>query len=148
MRIAFLLAVLMVSLFYTYTAFADLGFLSRTGRLGPGFFPRIIGIALVACCLASLWPDFRKMQTDEVQSSYWQTLFLIVALTGGFVLSLTILGGPLAMALFLMVTLSYLNRGRHGLNLAVAVLMPASIYFLFDVWLNASMPEGILPLPI
>ena len=51
MRIAFLVAVLAGAVFYTYVAFADLGFMTRTGRLGPGFFPRIIGLAMVAIAI-------------------------------------------------------------------------------------------------
>ena len=52
------------------------------------------------------------------------------------------------MAVFLLVTLSILNRGHMSQNVSIAVLLPAGIYFLFDVWLNAAMPEGVLHLPI
>ncbi len=40
-----------------------------------------------------------------------------------------------------------LNRGHLVQEVAIAVLLPLGIYFLFDVWLNASM-EGRLPLLI
>ncbi len=50
--------------------------------------------------------------------------------------------------MFLLVTLSILNRGHLLQNVAIAVALPAAIYFLFDAWLNAAMPEGVLPLPI
>jgi hypothetical protein len=29
----------------------------------------------------------------------------------------------------------------------MAVLLPAGLYLLFRVWLNAAMPSGMLPLP-
>ena len=44
MRIGFLLVLLAGSVFYSYVAFADLSFMTRTGRLGPGFFPRLVGM--------------------------------------------------------------------------------------------------------
>ena len=43
MRLAFTAAILCLAVLYTYWAFADLSFLSSAGRLGPGFFPRIVG---------------------------------------------------------------------------------------------------------
>ena len=144
MRTLFLLALLAASLFYTYVAFSDLSFLSRTGRLGPGFFPRLLGIGLVVTCAASLAIDLRRERAGGFRSDYWPELGLVVALSGLLVLSLNLFGGTLASALFLLVTLSFLNRGRHLTNLAVAVLVPAAIYVLFKLILNASMPRGSL----
>ena len=48
------------------------------------------------------------------------------------------------MVAFLLATLTVLNRGRHVQNLAVAVLLPTAIYLLFDVWLNAAIPRGMI----
>lgn len=148
MRVAVLLAILAASVLYTYAAFADLAFLSVAGRLGPGFFPRLIGIALIVCCLATLVPDLRRRRSDDVASDHWVEVCLVLGLTGGLVLSLTVLGGVVATVVFLLVALSLLNPGHLPLNVAVAVLLPLGIYLLFDVWLNAAMPEGLLPLPL
>lgn len=148
MRVVFLLAVLLASVFYTYMAFADLDFLSRTGRLGPGFFPRLIGVVLIASCLYSLVHDARRLRHDDTASPYWPIVGAVALLSGLLVLLFSFLGGTVAMAVFLLVALSLLNRGRLVQNVAIALLLPAAIYFLFDVWLNASMPEGSLPLPI
>lgn len=148
MRVMFLLALLAASLFYSYVAFVELAFLSSSGRLGPGFFPRLIGTALVAFCMICLATDIRRMRSDDTRSAYWPTILVIAGLSAGMIWLFTLIGGPLAMVVFLLVTLSVLNRGHVVQNVAVAVLLPAGIYFLFDVWLNASMPEGRLPLPI
>ncbi len=148
MRVVFLLALLAASLFYSYVAFAELSFLSSSGRLGPGFFPRLIGGALVLFCLICLVEDIRRMRRDDVRSDYWLTIVFIALLSAGMIWLFTLVGGPLAMVIFLLATLSVLNRGHVVQNVAIAVLLPLGIYFLFDVWLNASMPEGRLPLPI
>jgi hypothetical protein len=144
MRVAFLLALLAASLFYGWIAFTQLDFLGVTGRLGPGFFPRIIATALVAVCLLSLPADLARMREDDVRSAWWPTVSVVAALSAGMIVLFTLIGGTLAMAVFLLAALSYLNRGRHVVNLAVAALMPLAVYFLFDAWLNASMPEGRL----
>ena len=148
MRVGFLLAVLAGSVFYSYIAFAELAFLGTTGRLGPGFFPRIVGVILIATCLLGLAPDIRRTRADDMRSAFWTSVLVIAALSAGMIWLFTLVGGTLAMGLFLLAALSILNRGRIVQNLAIAVLLPLGVYFLFDVWLNASMPEGHLPLPI
>ena len=148
MRVGFLLALLAVSAFYTYVAFAELDFLSVSGRLGPGFFPRLIGCGLIVLCLLSLPQDIARSRSDETDTAFWPTLLVIAVLSGGMIGLFALVGGTVAMAVFLLATLTFLNRGRIGQNVAIAVLLPLGIHFLFDVWLNASMPEGRLPLPI
>jgi putative tricarboxylic transport membrane protein len=146
MRLAFTAAILCLALLYTYWAFADLSFLSSTGRLGPGFFPRIIGVALIVGCLLTLAGDLRKREAGAI-SSYWRTTLVVAALSGAFILVLNVLGGPLGMVVYMLVTLSVLNRGKVLQNVAVSIALPFALFLLFDVWLNASMPPGILGLP-
>lgn len=148
MRVGFLLALLAGAVFYSYFAFAELVFLSTTGRLGPGFFPRIVGVGLIAVCLLGLPQDIARMRSDNMRSAFWPPVLVVAALSAGMIWLFTLVGGTLAMAVFLLAALSVLNRGRILQNVTIAVLLPTGVYFLFDVWLNASMPEGILPLPI
>jgi putative tricarboxylic transport membrane protein len=148
MRAAFLVAILCVALFYSYHAFTNLAFLSMTGRLGPGFFPRIIGVGLVLACIYALALDWRERVSGDASSHYWPTVLAIAGLSGLFVASLNILGGPLAMFVFLLLCLSLLNRGHPVQNVLISAIFPAAVYLLFRVWLNASMPRGIVPLPL
>ena len=90
---------------YTYWAFADLSFLSSTGRLGPGFFPRIVGLLLIVACVLTLAGDLKKRHGDGGLSSFWRITVVVAALSGAFVLLLEILGGPLAMVVYLLATL-------------------------------------------
>jgi hypothetical protein len=143
MRKAFTILILALSAFYTYAAFANLSFLSSTGRLGPGFFPRIIGILLIAACLAELVREARSGSEPPRPSQHVQDMVVVAVLTGLFVMVLNILGGYLAMIAFLLASLAYLNRGRPVQNVAIALLLPTAIWLMFDVWLNASLPEGM-----
>jgi putative tricarboxylic transport membrane protein len=146
MRLAFTAAILALALFYTYWAFAELSFWSSAGRLGPGFFPRIIGVALIAVCVLTLAGDLRKHEGTAV-SSYWRITLVVAGLSGAFVLVLNLLGGPLAMVVYMLATLSVLNRGKTVQNVAVSIGFPLALFLLFDVWLRASMPPGVLGLP-
>ena len=144
MRAGFTALILALSAFYTYAAFAELTFLSSTGRLGPGFFPRVIGIGLIGACLAELAVERFRRSEPPRPSEYAGTVVLLAVFTAIFVLALNIIGGFLAMVAFMLATLMFLNRGRPVQNVALALVLPSAIYLLFDVWLNASVPRGIL----
>jgi putative tricarboxylic transport membrane protein len=150
MKAAFLVAVLGAALLYTYTAFVELTFLTMTGRLGPGFFPRVIGVLLVVACLYNLFVLARPSgpEAGEREGGDWRITAAVVALSAGFIALLEVLGGLVAMVLFLFAALSVLNRGRLAQNLIISVLLPAGVHLLFVVWLKASMPTGLIPLPI
>lgn len=143
MRAAFLGALLALAAGYTWLAFSELEYLSSAGRLGPGFFPRLIGVALVALLAASLWRDLR---IGEALSAHWRTTLGIAALSGGFVAALEVLGGLASMIAFLAAALAFLNRGRPVQNAILAIALPVLVYLLFRVWLNAALPRGMLPL--
>ena len=145
MRAGFLGALLVLAGGYTYGAFADLSYLSSAGRLGPGFFPRIIGASLTALCAYSLYADRRI--ASEPLSEFWRTLAAVVGLSAAFVLALELIGGLLSMIAFMAAALAFLNRGRPLQNALLALALPIGIYVLFKVWLNAAMPRGMLPLP-
>ena len=132
---------------YTYWAFADLSFLSSTGRLGPGFFPRIVGLILIAVCVLTLAGDLKRRRGEGGLSSFWAITVVVAALSGAFILLLEILGGPLAMVAYMLATLSVLNPGRTVQNVAISLGFPVALFLLFDRWLNASMPPDALGLP-
>jgi hypothetical protein len=147
LRAGFLLAILFLAGFYTYVAFAELNYLSSTGRLGPGFMPRIIGVSLMAMCVLSLYADLKHDVVAEALSPAWRAAAVLALLSGVFVALLELIGGLLSMMVFMAAALWVLNRGRHLQNVLVAVLLPVITYVVFVVWLKASLPRGLLPLP-
>jgi hypothetical protein len=144
MRIAFTLVILFASAIYTYAAFTDLNFLSSTGRLGPGFFPRIIGGGLICFCVLDLAIEFFRPREPVAGSEHTRTVIVVATLSALFVAALGVIGGYLAMFAFIFAVLMILNRARPVQNGVIALLLPSAIYLLFDVWLNASVPRGIL----
>lgn len=147
MRAAFLLGALLLAAGYSYVALADLPYLSSAGRLGPGFFPRIIGAALVLLCAWSLAVELRRPSREPL-SRHWRTTVAVAALSAALVAGLEVLGGVLAMVAFMAAALFTLNRGRALQNVLVALLLPLALYLIFRVWLNASLPRGLLGLPL
>lgn len=146
MKTVFLVALLLLSVFYAVLAFTGLNFLSPTGRIAPGFFPQIIGTLLVALTLYSTIIAFRRRQSDEPVASDWQDAAGVVAMVVVLILASHWLGALPGMVLFMLLALSVLNRGQHVTNVLVGVLLPVGLFALFRYSLNASMPPGTLGL--
>lgn len=148
MRLGFLLVVLGAAIFYTYLAFVDLSFMTRTGRLGPGFFPRIVGLAAIVFILWSFIDALRDGQGAGAAGpgARWSDAWLLIALAVGYAVLLRLFGGFPATVIYLAVGLTILNRGQHKLNGVLALAIPAGVYLLFDQVLNANMPPAIFAL--
>lgn len=147
MRIVFFVVLLAAAIYYTYVAFADLNFLTRTGRPGPGFFPRSIGILSIGFILWSLITELRSTNRERTDPARWRDVVLLMGLCLGYVVMLRLFGGFVATVLFLGVTLMILNRGRLRQNAMLAILIPGGVYLLFDRVLNANMPPALFELP-
>lgn len=144
MRLAFNLAVLAGAIFYTWIAFTDLALLTPNGRLGPGFFPRVIGVLLIVTLVYAFLADRRHGLTSDEPSSYIGDVTVFAIFGVGFVAAMHFLGGPVGMVLYMLIALSYFNRGKHVQNVVLSLLLPAAVFLMFDTWLNASLPEARL----
>ncbi|MGP4014844.1 tripartite tricarboxylate transporter TctB family protein [Saccharopolyspora sp. 5N708] len=141
-----LLVVVMVG--YTLMAM-EMQWRTAAGRIGPGFFPRIIGFSTIALCVVAAVRSLRPGEEDDgagaTSGRHPQALLVFVGAGVVFVLALLPLGAIAASGIFLLATLSLLDRGHPIRNIAVAVLLPVGLYLLFQVALNAGLPSGILP---
>lgn len=148
MRLAFTLALLAAAVFYTWVAFTELDLLTANGRLGPGFFPRVIGVGLIVTILYTLFADRRAGLTGDSATPNARDIVVFAALSFGFVALLDLVGGLIAMVVYMLVALTIFNPGRHRTNVLLSLLLPAAMFLMFDTWLNASLPEGRIPLPL
>jgi putative tricarboxylic transport membrane protein len=156
MRIVFLVALLGGAVFYSYVAFIDLSFFNQRGRPGAGFFPRIVGVAMVVLVLWAMVDALRDRRAAAANGfhdglgdtgSGWQDAAKLVLLALTYAVLLRIFGGFVSTIIYLGLALSVLNPGRHLQNALVAVIMPIVVYLLFDRLLNASMPPALIDLP-
>ena len=154
-RTVFFGIVLIVMVGYTEMAF-EMEWRTQAGRIGPGFFPQIIGVLGLLVTLGALVNSLRPDVTaDEVSledevgegdlGRHPVPLVLTVALSAVFLFTLTSLGAIVSAAIFMIGLLSFLNRGRWVANIVLSVLVPLGMYLLFQTALNAGLPEGILP---
>lgn len=147
MRLAFLFVVLAGAVFYSYIAFIDLSFLSRTGRLGPGFFPRIVGVAAVVMTIWVIVDALKDQRPAEGDASSWGDVVKLMALAVTYAVLLRLFGGFVATVIYLALTLTLLNRGKHLQNAILSIVFPAAVFLLFDQLLNANMPPALFALP-
>lgn len=154
-KTVFLAVMLVVLVIYTEMAW-ELDWRAQAGQIGPGFFPRIVGVGGMAITLWALASAIRSPQADEVVAledeigdadlgKHPRLLAIMVLAAGVFAATLISLGAIISSAVFLAVMLSLLNRGHHLANAAVAIGIPLVMYLLLQTLLNAGLPEGILP---
>jgi hypothetical protein len=170
---AFLCVLAMILAAYTVLAFG-MEWRAPAGRLGAGFFPRVIGVlGVVLCCVAaarSLRPPAPRSdlahvrrsantaEGDEAQGEEapggearggrhpW-TLLATVAGMAVFLFLLVPLGAFLTSGLVMFALLELLGRGHLARNATISVLTPVILYVIFEVLLDAGLPLGPLPLP-
>lgn len=154
-RTAFFGVLLVVLVVYTEMAF-ELEWTTAAGRIGPGFFPRIVGLLGFVICLGALVNSLRPgvgddedLLEDEVGEGDLgrHPVPLLLAVVAGAVLLFTFLslGAIVAGTLFMFGMLAFLNPGRWLFNAVLSVAIPLGLYLLFQTALNAGLPEGILP---
>jgi putative tricarboxylic transport membrane protein len=154
-RTVFFGVLLVVLVGYTEMAF-ELEWSTAAGRIGPGFFPRIIGILGSLICtwavLDSLRPgvgDDEVALEDEVGEGdlgrHPVPLLLAVVASGVLLVTFVSLGAIIAGAVFMFGMLAFLNPRRWVLNAVLSVAIPLGLYLLFQTTLNAGLPEGLLP---
>jgi hypothetical protein len=129
---------------------------TAAGRIGPGFFPRIIGGIGVVLTLVALVGSLRRAdpatgaEADAGAAGLGRhpwTMVIVVGASAALAAAYTVLGAIVAGALFLLGCLWLLNREHPVLNAALGVGLATGLYLLFETLLNAGLPAGVLPLP-
>ncbi|WP_081694710.1 tripartite tricarboxylate transporter TctB family protein [Halomonas huangheensis] len=82
---------------------------------------------------------------DEVPNEkYPRDVLWAVALLILFIGFLKPLGAIVSMVLFMLILLWKFNPHQTRFNILYSALFPLGIYLLFEVWLRAGLPDGIL----
>ncbi|MBO0680683.1 tripartite tricarboxylate transporter TctB family protein [Mycolicibacterium sp. S2-37] len=158
-KLAFLGVILLAFAFYTEQAMG-MEWRTQAGRIGPGFFPRILGgvamsvtvLALVTEILAK--PKEKKVDAVEAAEEAAEpdlgrhpiALAAFVIAAAVFAGLFGILGAALAGILFLGATLWFLDPEHRIRSVIIAVGVPVLLYIAFQTGLNVGLPQGILPI--
>jgi putative tricarboxylic transport membrane protein len=144
------LIILVIAVFYLFKTTKLAVWKGKT--LGPGFFPLLLGIALVALTIlllvkATLAPKDPSRSLPErffpSRSGLLKLLYLIGALVV-YALTLHPLGYLLSTLLFLCVLFLAWDPKRPGFAIAVAVGTVLFSYVFFDLLLKVPLPKGLL----
>jgi len=117
----------------------DYGF-GTAGRMGPGYFPRVISGLLIVVALVSL---LRSMQRDggPIGPVNWKGLLLVTASVCLFGMLLTGAGLPLALTVLLLVSaLASENFALSVRSLAALLALVAVCTLVFVKGLGVPMP--------
>ncbi|WP_006243487.1 tripartite tricarboxylate transporter TctB family protein [Mycolicibacterium tusciae] len=158
-KLAFLGVLLLVFAVYTEMAMG-MEWRTQAGRIGPGFFPRILGFTTMAVTVLAGVREIVSRRTEKPVSQAEAAdeiaepdlgrhpialLGFIVAATL-FVALFGILGAVVAGILFLGATLWFLDPEHHIRAVIIAIAIPVLLYLAFQTGLNVGLPQGILPL--
>ena len=164
-RLLFLLVLTVVAIGYTVMAF-DMEWRIRNGQIGPGFFPRIVGVLMVIGLLVEIARVLRggvgssssasTADADEeaelgIEGDGRTDARITALVIGAMWLCYMVfepLGALLASILFLALVLSMINRGNHRQNALVSILVPVGLYLLFEVLLDSGLPPGLVLPPL
>ncbi len=155
MRLWFSIGTLVFAVAFTGYGLYSLALYDFNGRPGPGFFPLLIGAGLVLSTSVNVVKDAKawlaNRQVAQVEAKaiekgtfYRQDTLVIAGLIAALILLLNGLGAILAMVLFMLGFLFYFNPGKWSQNFIYAIGFPLAVYTLFDVWLQAGLPGGLL----
>ncbi len=120
--------------------------------LGPKAFPAMIGIGLLLSGLLLAFETWqkprRRAKPAPTQATHRHALILtgMAAWTAVYYTAFEPVGYVLATAVYLFGLLAYFNRGRHLLNLTVALGFTACAYAVFVRFLGVMMPGGLFAL--
>jgi len=157
-RLLFLSAITVLAGAYTVMAFG-MDWRVERGQIGPGFFPRIVGVAmLIGLSLAIVRalrggqaaeaPVDEEGQPEEAGSGEGGTDSRAVLATVACMVLLYFvfepLGALVASVLFLGGVLTFVNRRRHLQNAILGVVVPLVLYVMFEVLLDTGLPEGLV----
>ena len=144
MRLFFYLLILVVAIVYTQSAFVDHTFMTHRGRMGPGFFPRILGVSIIVIMLLVILIDAKKGTLfSGPQQSQYKDAAVLIGLALSFGVLLMLFGYVVAIPAFIGSALFYFNRGQYLINIIVIIAVPVIIHFLFGSVLNAALPRGM-----
>lgn len=159
-KLAFLGIILLLFAFYTEQAMG-MEWRTAAGRIGPGFFPRILGGVAIAVTVLAIATELlakpkEKKQVDAVEAAeeaaepdlgrHPITLAAFVVAAAVFVGLFGVLGAALSGILFLAATLWFLDPEHRIRSMAIAVAVPVLLYLAFQTGLNVGLPQGILPI--
>ena len=118
-----------------------------TNDVGSGFFPKVIGIAMIALSLFRLVLALKEKNSEKKESKDdlaggLETILLI----GAYCFLLDILGFIISTAIYLffqILVLTPKEKRNWLVTILISVIAPFAIYALFVYAINTPLPKGL-----
>lgn len=145
MRFVFSLVFLTFSLLYTGYGIYSLDLVDSLGRLGPGFFPTMVGALLVITTAINGVGEYRQRHRESAQpGAHGRDVAVTAGLITLFLVLLPVLGSVLTILVFSGIYLYRFNKGQVVFNALYAVVFSVAVFALFEIVLQAGLPRGVL----
>lgn len=112
---------------------------------GPGFFPFILGVLLIAVSSVSLVTAGTAERPEAVEKTDPKSVIYIVIALLGFRLCLPVLGFSSTTFLLFVLMLKVLGKRTWGITILYSCLFTGACLILFIKCLGVQFPRGILP---
>ncbi len=158
-KVCFLGALLVMFVVYTEIAFG-MEWRTEAGRIGAGFFPRIVGVLALVTIVGALYRELRRPLSEppdaesegpglaETRPRRHPIAVVLMTLAGALASYWFILLGAIATGCLFLLGVLWFMDPHHRVRAAVlAVTVPVGMYLVFQTGLNAGLPVGILPMP-
>ncbi|MEK3937163.1 tripartite tricarboxylate transporter TctB family protein [Sporosarcina sp. FSL W7-1349] len=120
--------------------------LSSTTSVSPGFFPTILGVALIILCIISFIQTKAKKEVEQITFPNFKLILLTIGLTMIFFISWYSIGYFYILNFIFLLTLFTLyspkekRNKRHLFNKAsIALGVTLVVYLLFDVIISINL---------
>lgn len=136
-------------LFCTGSIRLGLGTISEPG---PGFFPFLMSAFLISFSLIKIISSLKKGGEVPIDTSkgYWperdgiKRIAFVFILLFMFTIALNYLGFVLTTFLFIFSLLRFVDPQKWQTVFLTTVLTTVLSYAIFEIWLKANLPEGLL----
>jgi len=115
---------------------------------GPraGFFPFYISLIVLIACVVNAAQVLVAARTGKIFAAWSQLrqVFSVLVPLSIYVALVPYIGMYVSSALLIAVFMRWFGRYNWTMVLAVAIVTPIAIFFLFEVWFLVPLPKGML----
>jgi hypothetical protein len=114
-----------------------------------GLMPFLVGLAIASlAAIGFIYATLEKRRgtgwTPLLKRFRWERVLIVLASLAGYILLVRTLGFLICTALFIGFLLKAIVPQRWSIVFAVAVITALASYGIFELWLKAQLPRGIL----
>jgi hypothetical protein len=114
-----------------------------------GLMPFLVGLAIASlAAIGFIYATLEKRRgsgwTPLLKKFRWERVLIVLASLAGYIFLVRTLGFLICTALFIGFLLKAIVPQRWSIVFAVAVITALASYGIFELWLKAQLPRGIL----